>query len=386
MFGHLNFGLEKDKKFRIYKCSLCYTLGKEYGIMARFFTNYDMALCLLVALSYKKEEVRIKRNMCPLLSINKILPDDLPILKYVAAMTVLLVSEKIKDDIYDEKKKFPKKVLRWIGSRQDKAVSVLKGFGFKTKTVEKAFETQRILERRDDAELFQLTEPTANVMSEIYSFAAIVNGISEYENAFRRIGYLLGQIIYLLDSIVDYRHDLVTRTFNPLRTCFLTERDNTDFISEDIKEKVFPLLKMLQVNIERTLKELPENSYMKNIFVTRLSQKLEEIFETIDLPVKTNFTERIRNALIPSFFSLPGIAFASNRKGTGNGCAESAVSLLFPLFIIFLVYSIMCRGCLRGCCSSSPDKVTVDHGCEGKRIYKRDPCTGEYKDERTGCC
>lgn len=389
MFGHLDLNFEGDTEFRIYMCSLCHTLGKEYGVMARLFTNYDMSLCLLTVLSHAKESLRIKRNICPALSINKILADELPVLRYAAAITVLLVSEKIKDDIYDENKKYPKKLLRWVEKRKDKAIKVLRGFGFDPKTIEEAFETQRILEKRGETELFNLMEPTAIVMSEIYAGAAILSGISEYESIFKRIGYSLGKIIYLLDCIADYRHDLMRNTFNPLCKCLVCRSDPTTSISHDIKENVFHLLKTFQMDIKKALHKLPENPYLKDIFEIRLTQKLEEMFKAIDLfrsLEKATLIERVRNTLsfLPLFSS--GLAFASREKEAGSGCFESLTSILCVLFIIFIAYAIICRGFCRECCSGAPDKVTVNHGCEGKRTYRRDPCTGEYRDDRNRCC
>ncbi len=382
MFGHLNLGFERDKKLKIYMCSLCHALGKEYGIIARFFINYEMALCLLMSVNYKKDKVDIKKGFCPLFSIKRILQDDLLVLKYVAAMSVLLVSEKIKDDVYDERKRFPKKVLKWINNQREKAERVLKNLGFDPNIVENALETQRTLEKRNDIELLQLAEPTAIVMSEIFSHSAIVNNISEYKSAFKRIGYSIGQIIYLFDCIADYKYDLMIGNFNPLCRDFYAKRDNINFTSKDIKEKVFPLLKMLQIDIQRTLDELPENLFIKDIFVTRLSQRAEEIFKEIDLQVEYIFAKRT-----PWFFSLPGIASSYDGSRMANVCNENVLSLLFMLFIIYLAFSIMCRGCFKGCCVSYPDEITVDHGvCRGKRTYKKHPYKNEYIDEEGMCC
>jgi hypothetical protein len=386
MFGHINLDFGNDRKFRIYKCSLCYALGKEYGITARLFTNYDMALCILVASSYGIEEVRVKRSICPALAINKILVNDQPVLRYAAALSILLVSEKVKDDIYDEGKRYPKKVMRWIESLRGKAVSVLKDIGFETGVMERAFETQRMLEKKGDIELLRLTESTATVMSEIYAHSATLTGIPEYKTAFRHIGYSLGQIVYLLDSIADYRHDLMRDTFNPLHKCFSCGRDVTAAISQDAKEKVFHLLKTFQMEIKRALQELPENPYLKNIFTNRLPKRLEEIFRTLSrfVPLeKATFTERVGSTLFFYLISSPRLAFASGReRSLGSECFESLILLV----IMLVACSFICRLPFNRCFSSAPDRVTVDHGCEGKRTYKKRPCSDEYEDDRNRCC
>jgi hypothetical protein len=81
-----------------------------------------------------------------------------------------------------------------------------------------------------------------------------------------------------------------------------------------------------------------------------------------------------------SFISSPAIALASNGKGNASACYES----LTFLAIMLIAYAVICRGCCGRGCSSRPDRVTVDHGCGGRKTYKRDSCTGRYRDD--GCC
>jgi len=343
-----------------------------------------MALCILVASSYGIEEVRIKRSICPALTINKILVNEQAVLRYVAALSILLVSEKVKDDIYDEGKRYPKKVTRWIESLRSKAAIVLKSLGFEPEVIEKAFETQRRLEKKSDAKLLLLIEPTATVMSEIYAHLATLTGTLKYKTAFRHIGYSLGQIVYLLDSIVDYRRDLMRGTFNPLHKYLSCEKDVTAVISQDAKERVFHLLKTFQMEIAQALQELPENPYLKNIFTNRLPKRLEEIFKTLsrfDRLEKATFTERAGNTLF--FYFISSIRLASGRERIlGSECFENLV-----LLIMFVVCcSVICRLPFNRCFSSAPNRVTVDHGCEGKRTYRKKTCSDEYVDDRNRCC
>ncbi len=383
MFGHLNLSFDNDKEFNIYKCSLCHTLGKEYGIMARLFTNYDMALCLLLSLNINKQEFKTKRHICPMLSVNRILAYKPPALKYAAAITVLLVSEKIKDDMHDEKREVSERMMRWMVKKRKKAEGVLKNFGFDPVMVEKTFENQRALEKKKSGYLIQLMEPSAQVMSEIYSLVAIINRTPEYKDIFRLIGYSIGQIIYLLDSITDYRYDVLRRTFNPLLQCYSCQKENNASIPDEVNERVFYLLKASQRNIERVLKTLPDNSYLTDIFINRLTEKIEQTVKTSNVsiqPDKISIIDKIREITPLSFlFSFTSrYAFASNGKDWGNSCAGS-----LTFFIIMLIaYGIICKGCCKGRRSSQSDEVTVDHGCGRQKTYKRDPRTGKYRDNK----
>jgi hypothetical protein len=209
MFGHLELNV---RDFSKYQCSLCHALSEDYGQTARFFTNDDMALCLWLAINATERRIKAGKKTCILLYRQEIFDTNHPLLHYLAAQTVLLVAEKIKDDIADNGKRLPQKVLAWVGRKRIKAESILNAMGVSPRIVKQSFEMQRALEKTE-VDLLRLAEPTVIVMSEIYSSAAIVGGFPDFKSSFSTIGSALGQIIYFIDSVVDYKNDFFDKYF-----------------------------------------------------------------------------------------------------------------------------------------------------------------------------
>jgi hypothetical protein len=384
MFGHLNLDFEKDSLFSMYRCGLCNAIGREYGNIARLFTNYDMALCLLATMSYSGNDIKARRKLCPIISINRTIDNTLPPVRYAAAITMLLVWEKIKDDIHDEERCYPGRALRWMEKKKDKAEGALREFGFETALLEKAFASQREFERNVCATLWELTEPSAYAMEKVYEHAAGIVGLPGSSGIFQRIGGSIGRIIYLLDGIYDYRDDMVQQIFNPLHRCIPEMKSGASgAIPESVKKEVVNLLKSLQKSIIESLESLPDHLYLREIFTIRLTKKLEDIADvngSDGLQRQPDFFQKVRDMTPLTFLLSSRYAFASNGKDGLSGCSESVTLLI----IMLIVYSFICKGCCSGCGRKTPDRVTVDHGCSGTKTYKKDPCTGKYKDN--GCC
>jgi hypothetical protein len=382
MFGHLDINFGRDRDFRRYQCSLCHALAADYGSMARFLTNYDIALCLLIASGAGARNIIVRKKVCPAFSINETLNQQHPLLKYLSAITILLVSEKVKDDIYDEKRHYPAFAEKWLEKRRKKADKILAQLGFDPLLIERTFEIQRLLESKEKIDLLQVSEPTAYIMSEIYTFTALVNKTPESEETLRQIGYHLGRIIYILDSLIDYSHDMHRNAFNPLQRCFASTKEITENIPQEAKVQSYLLLNTALSNLQRLLRDLPGSFGLINALPERIRRKIESAMALPSYPVKEqeHTIWKLRRMTPLSLLSLPDMALASNGREGGNACYESITFLI----IMLVAYAVICRGCCGRGCSSQPDKVTVDHGCGGRKTYRRDSCTGRYRDD--GCC
>jgi len=387
MFGNLDLNFGNDQDFKKYQCSLCHAMAKNYGIFARFLTNYDSTLCLIIALKYTRKDVRFGRRTCPLLTRRKVAIQKESLTCYIAALTVILISEKIHDDIYDERKKFPTIILRWLERRRQKAETILIELGFDHNIIKTAFDQQRLIENDTNISLVQLTEPTAHVMSEIYAHLAVINQTPEYEKSLRQIGYALGQIIYLFDGIADFQRDIQIGTFNPLHGCSPCASINKEIpIPEDNKVEVSRLLRTAQCEIQSAVRSLPKDAYVSDILGKRLSESIETY---IRMSVSCNdafedslMDRDIQAAPLTLFFSLPRPAWAANNVDSGTSFCEGLLFLLVMLFLFRMIFK-RCMGGI-GCCSTKQETVSVDHGCRGTKTYKHDPCTGKYRNDR--CC
>ena len=96
----------KIKDYEAYRglyCSLCRTLGRQYGVMSRLLLSYDVTFLLVVMLSVKNALPTFKKGRCPfnLAKRCNYCVDCSSFLSFAAAVTVLMFYYKVKDNIAD---------------------------------------------------------------------------------------------------------------------------------------------------------------------------------------------------------------------------------------------------------------------------------------------
>ena len=253
MFGFLTINKNINKQsLNIYKqhfCGLCHTLGKNYGLLSRFFTNYDATLLYILSNAQLKEKIIPEKIKCPL-RFNKIDAILNPAsAAFSAAISIVLVYEKMLDDDYDEKQEYPAIIKNFVVKQYAKAKENLSNLGFSVEFIHELMQTQREVEKRTDLSINELCEPTAVMMKEIFKFTTLFTsspnspspargegwgevGVKEDkacpersrrgegESKLAVVGYNLGKLIYLLDSIFDYSQDIKFNKFNPLSACY----------------------------------------------------------------------------------------------------------------------------------------------------------------------
>jgi len=123
---------------------------------------------------------------------------------------------------------------------------------------------------------------------------------------------------------------------------------------------------------------------LENILVLSLMDKITQIFS---VKGKDNLFLADKSPILQaSAFAhcFPQVAFASDGSDSYSGCCGS-LGLCGIMLIAFYFIFRGCFGSFRGCCFSHPDEITTEDRCGGKRTYKRDSCTGRYR-EKSGCC
>lgn len=386
MFGHLDLGFADDESFRPYLCSLCGSLGENFGLMARFLTNYDMALCWFVAREVSSSQDAPRRKVCPLLVRNGVFRGESRMGLFLSSITILLTAEKVKDDSLDGGKHYPRLVMKWLEKKITTARRLLRESGFDPLVIEEAFDTQRRVEEQNSATLADLAESTARVMSAIYGHAAAIALKPPLKQVSANMGYLIGQIIYVIDNIIDYNADIETGSFNPLKGCLHQNRIIKQHTLPDdalrmAKAVMYPALEA----IEEALAKLNMAPVVMETLTRALRQKVEDCLVPVERDMEgyeQGWIQKLRRyESIPlPLLSFPHIVSASNGRDGGNACCASFTFLI----IMAILYVFICRGCCGRACRSGPDRVTVDHGCGGRRTYRRDRCTGRYRDD--GCC
>lgn len=232
MFGYvyINKPELKIKDYEAYKgvyCSLCKTLGKNYGLFARFILNYDLTFLSLFIISQGSVCPGFKKGRCPFNPLKKcnytVKAEDA--LNKGAALTVIASYYKLLDSIADGKgpKKLGAKLIKPIFSHwHKKAKAAYKEY---EKIFREMFYSQLSAEKSPDVCLDMAAEPTAKMLSQVFKLEAKEKSEAK---VFEGFGYNLGRWIYLMDAAKDLQEDFKTKNFNPFIVKYKTI-ENVDY-------------------------------------------------------------------------------------------------------------------------------------------------------------
>lgn len=384
MFGHL-FELSKNLTgFPLYRCSLCHALAHFYGQTARLLTNDDVALCAAIIHGLSEDAQGLKQARCPLGKKTAVLEPASGPMRFLAAVTVTLVSEKVVDDRLDGGGRLPGWGQRWLERKSLQAGEDLTRLGFDAHMISKAFEEQRVLEKAGEGAMSELAARTGRVMENILSFACDCAGSGHHRESIGALGQRLGQMIYVRDGLTDYRDDLSRNRFNPLaamaRSCQGVqatssenhpEKEGLRFLEEQRNEAMAilrdgPLCAAVKRDLTIGLSRVADVSVQQEDDRSSLFHRL--------------FTHWFRWAPFLWLTSPRAVLAANGSSGGSHACYETATFLI----IMIIIYMAICRGWCGNRCRGQ-DRVTVDHGmCGGTKTYRRDPCSGRYRDN--SCC
>ncbi len=272
----------KIKDYETYKaiyCSLCRTLGKEYGLLARFLLTYDAAFYALL----KKSVLQTKpdcayKGVCrfnPLKKCNYIDTDSY--LKDAAALTVIMFYYKVLDNINDGKplKRLASRlVYPYIKIKFNKAVKKYSKYNdiIKVSTDE---QTRIESEKTDSIDI--AAHPTAVSLQKIFS-----DGIENetQKRIVERIGYCLGRWVYLMDAFDDLENDIKAGAYNPFALKYKLDKS---FLTGDNKAIEDDIIKSIRLTANETglaLELLDKNCYkplIENIIFDGMEAELLKI-------------------------------------------------------------------------------------------------------------
>lgn len=222
MTGYIKI-YKPDMKFREYEtyksvyCGLCKELGKSYSPLCRLILSYDYTLLALLYMSLSAKHPVYCKKRCvanPLKKCNYCETSGEE-LKYAAAVSVVLTNLKVKDNIADNGwfLALVFKILYLFTKSWNK--KAIKKYPFLKETVNEYATLQNSAEQDNNCGVDKSSHPTANCLSEIFSYCS--NNRLEQENL-KRFGYCLGKWVYLLDAADDLEQDKKSGTFNPLKS------------------------------------------------------------------------------------------------------------------------------------------------------------------------
>lgn len=207
-------------EFEIYRgvyCSLCKTLGKQYGILSRFTLNYDFSFLAMFHMAVSPECPGFERQRClfnPLKKCTCCKQGGEP-LRFAAAAAMLMVYYKLRDNCVDSSffQSIPSRLLLPFASRKRKKAA--KRYPELARRVQQMSEAQFALEQEGCKSIDRAAEPTALLLSYL-----CMEAVDEKDLANRRIlerfGYCLGRWIYLIDAADDLEKDQQSGGYNPI--------------------------------------------------------------------------------------------------------------------------------------------------------------------------
>lgn len=207
----------KFKDYDLYKgvyCSLCKSIGKRYGLIARMTLSYDFTFLAILRMAMREKNIRMCRSHCSFNPIKKCFDcsgtcEDIA---YSADASMLTFYYKVQDNIHDSrffKKTLCKMILpyaKFIFKKAERNNPVLaKKIGELMKKQEKA--------ESDGVGIDIAADSSARMLAEMLS-----TDIDSSDNeALRWVGYYLGRWVYLIDAVDDCEDDIKTGSFNPLK-------------------------------------------------------------------------------------------------------------------------------------------------------------------------
>ncbi|MDY6059704.1 MAG: DUF5685 family protein [Candidatus Fimenecus sp.] len=272
----------KIKDYETYKaiyCSLCRTLGKEYGLLARFLLTYDAAFYALLKKSVLQEKPDCAyKGVCrfnPLKKCNYIDTDSY--LKDAAALTVIMFYYKVLDNINDGKplKRLASRlVYPYIKIKFNKAV---KKYSKYNNIIKVSTDEQARIENEKTDSIDIAAHPTAVSLQKILS-----DGIKDetQKRIVERIGYCLGRWVYLMDAFDDLENDIKAGVYNPFALKYKLDKS---FLTGDNKAIEDDIIKSIRLTANETglaLELLDKNCYkplIENIIFDGMEAELMKI-------------------------------------------------------------------------------------------------------------
>ena len=215
MFGYLRpFKPElKISEFQTYNavyCGFCRALGAS-GKLLRLTLSYDFTFFCLLSLAAKEDFCGFDTCRCPVkLFAKKPCVKQNESLNYASDLAILMLYGKFKDNISDRDSAFLSRLaLLYLSPRYKKAAA------------RRQQENEALLNYLSEQEKCEMQKcgidacahPTASLLS---TFFEKLSEDEEQKENLKRLGYVLGRWIYLLDAADDIQKDIKKGAFNPL--------------------------------------------------------------------------------------------------------------------------------------------------------------------------
>ncbi len=216
MFGYVKINKPemKVKEYEAYRgiyCSLCRALKKHFGTIAAMTLSYDLTFLALIRLSFGGKLPDFRSGRCrynPSKKCSYCVNGDEE-LKYAAAVSVMMVYFRIKDNIADGS--FFRRMLMYLilplaAVKYKKAKRM---YGEIALMLEKNIENQAQAEKSQTDSTDIAAHASADMLGRIVAY-----GFDDKEGRLYRFGYAVGKWVYLCDAADDIEKDIKRNNYN----------------------------------------------------------------------------------------------------------------------------------------------------------------------------
>lgn len=231
----------KIKDYEIYRglyCSLCRTLGRQYGLISKLLLSYDVTFLLVVMLSVKSAVPTFKKGKCPFNPAKRCnyCTDCNTDLSFAAALTVLMFYYKVKDNLIDSGF-FKRLLMRLIMPYASRLrIKALKKYKRLDDMIRGGMRRQSFTENSNTDSTDKAAHQSADLLGRIFCYYDADN-LNLY-----RFGYAVGRWVYLIDAADDIKTDLKNKSFNVFVNRFRMKSENE--LTEKMKKQIEATLNM----------------------------------------------------------------------------------------------------------------------------------------------
>lgn len=230
--------LEYDLYRGVY-CGLCRQLGADYGQFSRFSLTYDCTLLAMLGLALTGDTgSHFHWQACIANPIKKKwIHTYHPMLRYAAAVNVLLTAQKAEDGIADSSLGKKAALLPLLPPLHHMAKKAKKRYPAMGTQVEEYGRNQNQVEQQQVSSIDRAADPTAKVL------AGICRELSHdpaVQKVLDRLGYHLGRYVYLMDALDDLEKDREQGSYNVLLLRFpeQTDEEIRDYAQQTINASI----------------------------------------------------------------------------------------------------------------------------------------------------
>lgn len=251
MFGYVRVNKPemKVKEYEVYRglyCSLCKSMRKSFGALSSLTLSYDLTFFALARMSFSGKIPSFKGGRCPYNPSKKCNycqnGDDE--LGYAAALSVMMLYFKIKDNIADGsffKRLIMYLILPYAFLKYKKAKSL---YGEAADIIEKAMQGQALAEKKGTASPDEAAHYSAHALGSLLS-------LGTQDEDIYRFGYGVGKFVYLCDALDDIPKDIKKKSFNVFVNRYNLKGEASKEIKEEIKMSLNMCLAMMSEAYEK---------------------------------------------------------------------------------------------------------------------------------------